>query len=190
MASIEDGKENDPERRKKCLIHYDCEECSAPLILPQIVQSWKTLVQAAKIRKHTLLLDIASNSETDAVPPNVWYHPKCRKLFTMKRDLDMILNTDVHESQSAKRDLDMISNTEEHDSQSTKMQQDPTANQIKSSGKREHDEVCLFCERKRKYLKSNNKDKFHKDTNLNVDQKLRETACKNNDAHILAATNI
>ena len=54
---------------------------------PQSHDSWLTLLKAAKIRKFTPVLVVAKDLKEYEVPP-VFYHRKCRGLFTVKRDLE------------------------------------------------------------------------------------------------------
>ena len=55
---------------------------------PNSVESWKTLRRAAEIRRHEEILAIAVNSPDEI--PEVYYHRKCRSIFTLKKDLDRI----------------------------------------------------------------------------------------------------
>lgn len=72
-----------------CIIHTTDEGSSNGLKTLKDLESWKTLLKAAKLRQHKPLLEIAENlSEEDF--PNIHYHSKCLKLFTMKRDLESL----------------------------------------------------------------------------------------------------
>ena len=59
------------------------------LISPQSYESWLTLFEAAKIRNFTPVLNVAQNLEEHEVP-SIFYHRKCRSIFTMKRDWETI----------------------------------------------------------------------------------------------------
>ena len=72
-----------------CIIHCT-DDNSKPATL-QGLESWKTLHRAAKIRKHTKILEIA-NGLGEGEVPDIQYHRKCRSIFTMKKDLRAISN--------------------------------------------------------------------------------------------------
>ena len=68
-----------------CCIHYE----SVPdvkLVPLTTFKSWKTLLDAAKNRKHQKLLEVASKLEESKVP-KLSYHQTCRLMFTLKHDL-------------------------------------------------------------------------------------------------------
>ena len=48
--------------------------------------SWETLVNAAQIRKFEPIVKILEEAGPDILP-DIWYHRKCRSIFTMKEDL-------------------------------------------------------------------------------------------------------
>ena len=54
-------------------------------IKPKYLASWTSLLEAAKTRKYTVLLNYEETTN-----PSILYHLRCRKLFTMKRDLDKL----------------------------------------------------------------------------------------------------
>ena len=66
------------------------------LVSPRDLDSWNTLLRAARLRQHTSLLDLAATLSEGEVPI-VFYHRKCRQIFTMKRDLEEL----EYESDSA-----------------------------------------------------------------------------------------
>ena len=65
------------------------EDDNANLISPQTLTSWLTLLETAKVRDHQPVLEIANQIEGDEIP-KIFYHRKCRSLFTMKRDLETL----------------------------------------------------------------------------------------------------
>lgn len=71
-----------------CFIH--CSNDDSKLVNPENFKSWTTLVNAAKIRNNAPVLELAKDLPEGKVP-EVYYHRKCRQIFTMKRDLDSIL---------------------------------------------------------------------------------------------------
>ena len=70
-----------------CIIH--CTNASDALVNIQPMESWKTLLNAATIRHHQAVLNVASNL-SDGVIPNIKCHRKCRSTFTMKKLLESI----------------------------------------------------------------------------------------------------
>ena len=71
---------------KYCIIHKEGLKIDDDhLISPQSYDSWATLLEAAEIRKHEALLQIARNAQEGEVP-EIFYHRKCRSAFTIKRD--------------------------------------------------------------------------------------------------------
>ena len=79
------GKESS---KDQCIIHYTTVsyEGDDHLVSPQSYDSWLTLLEATKVRNHFPILQIAKLLEGNEVP-NIFYHRRCRSLFTMKRDL-------------------------------------------------------------------------------------------------------
>ena len=64
-----------------CMIH--CSDDTTPIVSIKDEASWKTLLEAAKVRDYQHLLGIEDFQK-------VQYHRKCRQVFTMKRDLEKI----------------------------------------------------------------------------------------------------
>lgn len=76
--------------KKQCIIHQDTsKEDDDHLVSPQDYASWETLLEAAKVRKYAPILDVAKELGEKEVP-RIYYHRKCRSLFTMKRDLETL----------------------------------------------------------------------------------------------------
>ena len=72
---------------KTCIIHVESVDPGSNLVSPRDLDSWNTLIRAARLRQHTPLLDIAAAlSDSEGEVPIVFYHRKCRQIFTMKRD--------------------------------------------------------------------------------------------------------
>lgn len=70
-----------------CIIH--CTNSSDELVTIQSLESWKTLLNAATIRQHHAVLQVASTL-AEGVVPDIKYHRKCRSTLTMKKLLDNI----------------------------------------------------------------------------------------------------
>ena len=161
MAKCFEERHTAEQHDQTCIIHYDIVDSTKRLSSPQSVGAWKTLLMAAKVRNHTAILDMASNITDDTVSSNVWFHSKCRSLFTMKRDL-LKFESGKTESSAEK-------------SASTNSQNNRTPRQ-KSSGERVFDDTCIFCEPKRKYTKGNNSDRLRKSCELRSEQSVRKAA--------------
>ena len=67
--------------KKKCIIH--CTDDSSDLVNPKDVESWKTLLQAAQIRNYQEIVELSKSLSKGEVPL-IYYHRKCRSIFTMK----------------------------------------------------------------------------------------------------------
>ena len=90
-------------RELYCLI--PCSDHDGALISPNSVESWRTLREAAELRHHKDILVIRVNSPDEI--PEVYYHRKCRSIFTMKRDLKKIISDEKKESN---KDTEMTAN--------------------------------------------------------------------------------
>ena len=85
----------------ECIIH--CNDDDRELVRPKDEESWSTLVGAAAARKHKPLLDIAETLNGGEIP-GIYYHRKCRSVFTMKTLLKTISKqqgTDTQEPTTA-----------------------------------------------------------------------------------------
>lgn len=72
--------------KRQCIIHYAvCDKEEEHLVSPKDISSWLALLEAAKVRSHQAVLDVAKTVNENHIP-NMAYHQKCRSLFTMKRD--------------------------------------------------------------------------------------------------------
>ena len=75
---------------KDCIIHHpSVQPTDNPLVTPANHQSWLTLLEAARIRNHTGLLNKAKTL-VEGETPSIFYHRKCRSLFTIKQDLQAL----------------------------------------------------------------------------------------------------
>lgn len=143
------------EDRKPCIICTQKAEKDDHLTSPQTYASWQTLLDAAKIRSHDPIVDIAK-TQVEKEVPKIYYHRKCRSIFTIKRNLETIMKRKASESLS-----------------------DDTACTSKrlcrrSSESRIYDAVCIFCNKFQKGSKS--REKLTQAVQLRADQTLRECA--------------
>ena len=63
-----------------------CTDIEVKLTKLNSLPSWETLVNAARIRKFEPTLKILEEVKPNILP-DIWYHRKCRSIFTMKKDL-------------------------------------------------------------------------------------------------------
>ncbi|KAG1659185.1 hypothetical protein GQR58_022660 [Nymphon striatum] len=85
-----------------CIIHAPAckENPTENLVSPKDIPSWQSLLHAARIRGHLAMQRLAEDL-TEGTIPIVFYHRKCRNLFTMKKQLDAILTQSTEESTSS-----------------------------------------------------------------------------------------
>ena len=69
----------------RCCIHYDKVE-ESKLVTLSTLDSWTTLLNAAKKRSYSPLLKVSDETPSGTIPSLV-YHKTCRSMFTLKRDL-------------------------------------------------------------------------------------------------------
>lgn len=152
-----------------CIIHTTDEDPNAGLTSPRDLDSWSTLLRAARLRQHQAILTVAENLKEGELP-QIHYHLKCRKLFTMKRALDKL----------------EISNAEEDDTNTKRK----SLRTLPSSSSRVMEKSCIFCPPGRsKYIKgTNTREKLTQCAQLRADNTLRDIATKRQDEHILAVT--
>lgn len=155
--------------KRQCVIHYAaCDKEEEHLVSPKDISSWLALLEAAKVRNHQAVLDVAKTVEENHIP-NIAYHRKCRSLFTMKRDLESI-------KQKREEPVDEDAN--------------PTKRQCRrpATEGRVYNPVCIFCN-KVKFMKNpKSREKLIQAVQLRADMTLRHCAILNNDARILAIT--
>lgn len=159
-----------PTKKRKqapsCIIHYPEEDSQSSLISVKDLASWETLLNAAQIRKHKPLLDIAAALEPGTVP-QILYHRQCRSRFTLKRDLQAL--------QSATQD----------DIPGTSISGQRLA-RSKPSTSRVYKKTCMFCDKEKYRRGTNTREPIVQCTELRSDQRIRECATKKQDEKILA----
>ena len=157
-----------------CIIHPKTvkTEPDSPLISPESYDSWLTLLEAAKVRNFTPVLDVAENLNECKVPL-IYYHRKCRSLFTMKRELET-LKRKIHKP-------------DDEDNEDSKQITAKKRN-VASSSRVPYSDDCIFCG-KVKYVRStSSRETLVKAAQLRVDKTLREKALIKCDENILAVT--
>ena len=145
-----------------CAIH--CTDDTSELVSPRDVDSWKTLVRAAEIRNHADLMGLARTTPEGEVP-RVWYHRKCRSIFTLKKLLDAY----VPKLQAA--------------GSSTRPPR------VTPSTSRVLEEKCIFCDKTSKYIKGQKtREDMIKCCELRADSRIRDAAVKKLDDRMLSIT--
>ena len=83
--SVDDAEESNAVKRfckKKWIIH--CTDDSSDLVNPKDAESWKT-----QIRNYQEIVELSKSLSKGEVPL-IYYHRKCRSIFTMKNLLDKL----------------------------------------------------------------------------------------------------
>ena len=127
-------------------------------------------MEAAKVRKHDGILKIARNVKEGEVPV-LYYHRRCRSVFTLKRDLE-----------SLKRKVGF----EEEEDEDEFVPFETPRKRSKATSSPVYAQECIFCE-KVKYV-NRIREKLVKASQLRVDHKLRQIAVAKCDKKILAIT--
>ena len=164
MASEVTEHSNKRQRMEHEEVAIHCTDDTSELVSPRDVDSWKTLVSAAEIRKHAALVNMAITNPEGEIP-RVWYHRKCRSIFTMKK----LLNAQVPRMQDAGRSARPIRAT-------------PSTSRVL-------EEKCIFCEKTSKYITGQKtRDTLIKCSELRSDNRIREAAVKKVDDRMLSIT--
>ena len=132
------------------------------------LESWKSLLNAAVIRNHEEVLDIAKTLKEGEVP-QISYHPKCRSIFTIKRDLQKFSHSGIK--------------VEEQGGTSSRRS---SFRQTVTTQSRVYERICVFCE-KTKYLRgTKTREALVQCIDLRADNTIRRAAVGKNDPRILA----
>ena len=151
-----------------CCIHY---ESVRDVNLESLTkfESQKTLLDAAKKRKHQKLLEVASKLEESEVPKPS-YHKTCRSMFTLKRDLEKLQSDAVQDSSSPEKKI----RREQRISDS-------------SQGRLVLQQRCIFCNKVSNYSKGNRTSKkLTLCQTLSVDDKVRRSALENRNMQLIS----
>ena len=152
---------------KDCLIH--CTDDITTVNTLRDIDSWKSLLVAAETREYLPVLEYRN---VDGIPA-ITYHPKCRKIFTMKRDLEKIKS----------------SNETNMDTSLTKIPESRSSMRLSSPGPSPCTSIlhpaCIFCEKKEKY-KKRKRETLLNCSMFSADNTLRETAKLKNDSRMMS----
>ena len=153
----------------KCIIQFE-QVTEEHLVELKDRASWETLLNAAKIRKFKVVIEIDKNlGESDI--PAVKYHRKCRSLFTLKRDLQKL------NSENDKNFLSTTSNIRSNNRNST------------SSQRRECKKLPLnwtFCQQTKRVKGTDTKEKLNFCVQLRADKLIKEASLLHSDPRIVA----
>ena len=154
--------------RLECIIHCS-DDNTDKLVSLQNIDSWRTLLRAAEIQKHIPVLELAQDLP-DGQIPTIWYHRKCRSLFTMKKRLDGILAKEQSGDSEPTQDKGSVRSP----------RQGPSI-------ARTYDAECIFCQNTNKYTKGQmSRENLVQCRELRADAKIRGAATKKMDIRILA----
>ena len=166
--SVDDAEESNAVKRfckKKWIIH--CTDDSSGLVNPKDEESWKTLLHAAQIRNHQEIVEL-SKSLRDGEVSLIYYHRKCRSIFTMKNVLDKL-------SQQS-------SNSQAHQEQVARRVPIRGSSNISKTYKR----ICIFCEKPKYFKGTRNREPLGQCRDMRADSSIRKIATQKNDSKILA----
>ena len=132
------------------------------------LESWKSLLNAAVIRNHEEVLDVAETLKEGEVP-QISYHRKCRGIFTMKSDLQKLSHSGIKVEEqggtSSRRSL---------------------VRQTVTTQSRVYERICVFYE-KTKYLRgTKTREALVQCIDLRADNTIRRATVGKNDPRILA----
>ncbi len=148
------------DKKEVCIIcASNSSEKEDHLAMVKTFNSWQTLYEAARVRIHASILEVAKQLLEKEIP-NIRYHRKCRSLFTIKRDL---------ETMKRKASEGLIEDT---DPSSPSTSSKRLCKRSRSES-RVYDAVCIFCN-KVKFLKSSrSRETLTQAIQLRADQTLR-----------------
>lgn len=157
----------------QCIIHCCDGDSDSNLVSPQNLDSWKTLLRAAEIRKHLPLLNLAKDLREGEIP-TVHYHRRCRSIFTLKKSLDSITQKDSEKIASA---------SEAAEGNSRRPSRAAPSKSVV------YDEKCIFCEKSSKYVKGQNtREPLIQCSELRADDQIIKAAVTKLDQRMLAIT--
>ena len=133
------------------------------------LESWKTILNAATIRNHESILEIAKTLQEGELP-KVICHGQCCSIFTLKRNLDKLSQLDAKER----------ANCNSIDSRRSSIRQ-PTANPS-----RIYPRVCIFCEKDKYTRNSGTREELIQCVGMRANETIRKVAVGKYDLRMLA----
>ena len=152
------------------MIHFSDDD--GALVSPNSVESWETLKKAAEIRQHEGILNVKVTSP-DEIPDGVFYHRKCRSIFTMKRDLEKII--------AAERERN------KHEEPREGMGERRASIRGNPSASRIYEKECIFCGKKDKHKRgSKSRESLTQVRQFRTDVTVRNAAEIKNGTKVIA----
>ena len=158
--------------RLECIIHCCDDEKGSRLVSPQSLYSWNSLVSDARIRKHAPILDLMKELVEGEIPP-VYYHRKCRSIFTMKKLLEAISKKE--DKARGSEDSEIVTSSR------------LSSRQVSCSCSTVYDVECIFCQKTTKFLRGQKtRECLIQCRELRADSSIRNAAVKKMDSRMLA----
>jgi hypothetical protein len=155
----------------KCLIHSETnkEDIHKNLVSPRDESSLETLLEAARIRKCSAVLEIAR--QTNNNPAAFFYHRSCRSIFTLKRYLDAIEPPDIADVED---DSQVLPST-------SRPKRDPSQASILLGNS------CILCGKANKYKKgaSHTREPLRQCLESRAEERIRQYAQQTADTRLL-----
>jgi hypothetical protein len=128
------------------------------------------MVEAARIRQCSQVLDIAANVGENVVP-RFFYHANCRTAFIHKKNLDRILSS--------------CDQSTSHDSDESQMSR-PKRCKVSHKSALLDKNICIICNKASKYVKkSNSREPLTNCMEFRADKRIREYAIRVQDQRLL-----
>ncbi len=124
--------------RLECIIHCCDDEEGSRLVSPQSLDSWNSLVNAARIGKDAPILDLMKELAEEEIP-SIYYHRKCRSIFTMKKLLETITKKEDKAGESEDPEV------------ATSLRL--SSRQVPHSCSTVYDVKCIFCQKNTKFIR-------------------------------------
>ena len=125
------------------------------------------MLRAAQIRNHQEIVQL-SKSLRDGEVSLIYYHRKCRSIFTMKNVLDKL-------SQQS-------SNSQTHQEQVARRVSIRGSSNISTT----YERICIFCEKPKYFKGTRNREPLVQCRDMRADSSIRKIATQKNDSKILA----
>ena len=125
------------------------------------------MLRAAQIRNLQEIIQL-SKSLRDGEVSLIYYHRKCRSIFTMKNVLDKLSqqssNSQTHQKQVARR----------------------VSIRGSSNISKTYERICIFCEKPKYFKGTRNREPLVQCRDMRADSSIRKIATQKNDSKILA----
>ncbi len=158
--------------RLECIIHCCDDEEGSRLVSPQSLDSWNSLVNAARIGKDAPILDLMKELAEEEIP-SIYYHRKCRSIFTMKKLLETITKKEDKAGESEDSEVAI----------SLRL----SSRQVPHSCSTVYDVKCIFCQKNTKFIRGQKtRELLIQCRELRADSSIRNAAIKKMDGRMLA----